>query len=161
MTAESTRSAPSDVDLDGPDRALVNLLQGGFPLSERPFAEVGWEVGLGEDEVIARLARLLDAGVLSRFGPMYNAEKLGGGLTLAAMRVPADDFERVARQVNAFPEVAHNYARDDDFNMWFVLATEEPGRVARAIAEIEEATGIEVFDMPKIEEFFVGLRFEA
>ena len=161
MTAQRTRPPPSDVVLDGPDRAIVNLLQGGFPLSERPFAEVGRELGLGEDEVIARVAQLLDAGVLSRFGPMYHAEKLGGGLTLAAMRVPEEDFERVSGQINAFPEVAHNYARDDDFNMWFVLATETPGRIAEAITEIEEATGIEVFDMPKIEEFFVGLRLEA
>lgn len=161
MTAQRTRPPPSDVVLDGPDRAIVNLLQGGFPLSERPFAEVGRELGLGEDEVIARVARLLDAGVLSRFGPMYHAEKLGGGLTLAAMRVPEEDFERVSGQINAFPEVAHNYARDDDFNMWFVLATETPGRIAEAITEIEEATGIAVFDMPKIEEFFVGLRLEA
>ena len=147
--------------LEAADKAIINCLQGGFPICEAPFAEVAERLGLAEDEVIERLGSLLEGDVLSRFGPMYHAEKLGGGLTLAAMRVPADDFERVARQVNAFPEVAHNYARDDDFNMWFVLATEEPGRVARAIAEIEEATGIEVFDMPKIEEFFVGLRFEA
>jgi DNA-binding Lrp family transcriptional regulator len=92
---------------------------------------------------------------------MYHAERLGGGLTLAAMKVPPADFERVAEAVNAFPEVAHNYARDHVFNMWFVLATETPGRIKEVVAEIERATGLEVFDMPKEHEFYVGLRLRA
>jgi DNA-binding Lrp family transcriptional regulator len=108
-----------------------------------------------------RLAALLDSGTLSRFGPMYHAERLGGGLTLAAMQVPPEDFERVAEIVNAFPEVAHNYAREHALNMWFVLATETPERIGQVIAAIERDTGYKVHNMPKQEEFFVGLRFEA
>jgi DNA-binding Lrp family transcriptional regulator len=92
---------------------------------------------------------------------MYHAERLGGALTLCAMPVPPADFERVAAQVNAFPEVAHNYAREHALNMWFVLATETPQRIAQVIAEIERLTDLPVYDMPKIEEFFVGLRLEA
>jgi siroheme decarboxylase len=149
------------VTLDATDKALINGLQGDFPLSERPFAEIAARMDLGEDDVIDRLRRLLDGGVLSRFGPMYHAEKLGGGLTLAALQVPEDDFDRIAGIVNGFPEVAHNYARDDAFNMWFVLATETPEAIAETIAGIEAATGLAVHDMPKSEEFFVGLRFEA
>jgi DNA-binding Lrp family transcriptional regulator len=147
--------------LDAADRALVNDLQGGFPLVERPFAEVAERLGMKEDEVTRRLGGLLARGVLTRFGPMYHTERLGGGLTLAAMKVPDDDFERVAELVNARPEVAHNYARDDAFNMWFVIATETPGRIAGMIAEIEAATGLKVYDMPKRREFFVGLRLDA
>jgi DNA-binding Lrp family transcriptional regulator len=92
---------------------------------------------------------------------MYHAEQLGGGLTLAALRVPPADFERVAAQVNAFPEVAHNYARDHELNMWFVLATETPQAIAETIRAIEQATGYPVYNMPKREEFFVGLKFEV
>jgi hypothetical protein len=90
---------------------------------------------------------------------MYHAERMGGALTLAAMQVPAADFERVAALVNAHPEVAHNYAREHAFNMWFVLATETPARVDAVIADIERETGHRVYNMPKLEEFFVGLRF--
>ena len=147
--------------LDATDRAIVNALQGGLPVCERPYAAAARTLGLEENELIARLRRLLDDGVLSRFGPMYHAERMGGALTLAAMAVPDERFEAVAEAVNAHPEVAHNYARDHDLNMWFVLATERPGRVAEVIAEIEAETGLAVYDMPKQEEFFVGLRFEA
>lgn len=149
------------VALDALDRRIVNRLQEGFPISERPYAEVAAELDTDEATLMARIDALLERGALSRFGPMYHAERLGGGLTLAAMRIPAEDFPRVTEQVNAFPEVAHNYARDHDLNMWFVLATETPQRIAEVIREIERITGYPVYDMPKKEEFFVGLRFEV
>lgn len=147
--------------MDAIDRLIINGLQGGFPICERPYRAAAERLGLGEDELIARLSRLAGEGIISRFGPLWHAEKMGGGLTLSAMKVPAERFDAVAAIVNAFPEIAHNYAREHAFNMWFVVATERPERIAQVIAEIEAATGLPVHDMPKIEEFFVGLRFEA
>ncbi len=147
--------------MDAVDRAIVNQLQGGFPVCERPYAEAATKLGLTEDELMQRLDALLEKGTLTRFGPMYHAERLGGALTLAAMKIPAADFERVVEIVNRFPEVAHNYAREHAFNMWFVLATEVPERIEAVIGEIEQAAGYRVYNMPKLEEFYVGLRFEA
>jgi len=147
--------------MDATDRTIVNALQGGFPVCERPYAEVADRLGLDEAQLIERLGRLLDEGTLSRFGPMYDAQRLGGGLTLAAMAVPEERFDAVVETVNAFPEVAHNYAREHALNMWFVLATERPERIGEVIAEIEAATGLAVHDMPKIDEYFIGLRLEA
>lgn len=147
--------------MDRLDRAIVNGLQGGFPLSERPFADAAARIGIDEDVLISRLRRLLDDGVLTRFGPLYDSEAMGGGLTLAAMAVPESRFDEVADIVNGFPEVAHNYARDHALNMWFVVATEWPGRVGEVLAEIERLTGLKVVDLPKIEEYFLNLRLEA
>ena len=147
--------------MDKIDRAIVNRLQGGFPIAERPFAEAAAPLNLTEAALIDRMSKLLDQGALSRFGPMYDAEKMGGGLTLAAMTVPKARFDEVAETVNAFPEVAHNYERSHDLNMWFVVATEDPDRVAAVLVEIERATGLRVLNLPKIEEFFLELRLEA
>ena len=147
--------------LDALDRAIINELQGGFPICDTPYAVVAEQLGTNEGELIARLQRLLDEKILSRFGPMYHAERLGGGLTLAAMAIPDGQFDSVAEQVNAFPEVAHNYAREHQLNMWFVLATETPQRIGEGIGEIETNTGFKVINMPKEQEFFIGLRFEA
>ncbi|RTR04483.1 Lrp/AsnC family transcriptional regulator [Halomonas nitroreducens] len=147
----------SPAELDAPDRRLINRLQEGLPLTARPYAVVAAQLGISEGELLYRLERLREAGVLSRFGPMYHAERLGGGLTLAALAVPEPDFERVAEAVNAFPEVAHNYRREHALNMWFVLATEAPERIAEVIEAIEAATGLPVFNMPKEEEFHVRL----
>src|SRR3970040_1410648 len=123
--------------MDAIDRHIVNDLQGGFPICERPYAEISARLGLSEADLIRRLDALLDRGTLTRFGPMYHAERLGGALTLAAMKIPAGDFERVAEIVNGFPEVAHNYAREHGFNMWFVLAPETPARIDEVIGEIQ------------------------
>lgn len=146
--------------MDELDCAIINDLQGGFPVTDRPYAEAARNLGITEHQLIQRLEDMLAQGLLTRFGPMYHAERLGGGLTLAAMRIPEEDFDRVAEQVNAFPEVAHNYARDHDFNMWFVLATETPERIDEVLAEITRRTGYPVYNMPKLEEFYIGLRFE-
>jgi len=143
------------------ERTVVNTLQDGFPITERPYAEAAEAMGLSEDVLIDCLKALLDEKVLTRFGPVYHAERMGGGLMLAAMRVPAADFDRVAEQVNAFDEVAHNYEREHTFNMWFVLATESAEHLENVMAAIEKETGYRVYAMPKVEEFYVGLRFEV
>ncbi|MEZ0236721.1 MAG: Lrp/AsnC family transcriptional regulator [Methylophilaceae bacterium] len=147
--------------MDATDRAIINSLQGGFPICERPYQAAAEQLGIGEDELLARLKHLLDDKILTRFGPMYQIERMGGAFSLAAMRVPEADFERVAAIVNAMPEVAHNYQRQHSLNMWFVLATETPDGIASAIAKIEAATGNRVINVPKEREYFVGARFVA
>jgi DNA-binding Lrp family transcriptional regulator len=147
--------------MDELDRAIINTLQDGLPVCEHPYAGAAEGLGVSEDDLIERLKRLLADGVLSRFGPMYDAERMGGAFSLCAMRVDAADFDRVSGMVNAFPEVAHNYERDHAFNMWFVLATESPQRVDEVIEEIRSRTGYAVFNMPKLDEYYVGLRLSA
>lgn len=152
---------PDPVPLDDTDRRIINALQGGFPLSDEPYREVAAGVGLTEDELLDRLDRLLKARVLTRFGPMFQIERLGGAFVLAAMKVPEADFERVAEQVNSLPEVAHNYRREHAFNMWFVLATEKPGGIDAAVARIEALTGLPVFPFQKEREYFVEMKLHA
>lgn len=147
--------------MDELDRRIVNALQGGFPVCERPFAAAAEGLGMEETTLIARIAALRAEGVLSRFGPLYKAEGLGGAVTLAAMAVPEERFEEVVALVNAHPEVAHNYARDHRLNMWFVLATEDEARIADTIRAIEAETGLAVLNMPRLAEYHVGLRLEA
>jgi DNA-binding Lrp family transcriptional regulator len=147
--------------MDDLDRRIINTLQGGFPVSERPFLDAAQTLGIGEQDLISRIEDMLETGVMSRFGPMYHAERLGGGLTLAALAVPPERFDEVTGLVNAYAEVAHNYERDHELNMWFVLATERPDDIDRVLAEISSETGLVVHDMRKLEEFFVSLRFEA
>ncbi|HXZ93941.1 MAG TPA: AsnC family transcriptional regulator [Burkholderiales bacterium] len=147
--------------MDELDRAIVNGLQGGFPLCERPYAEAAARLGTDEATLIARLRALLADGTLTRFGPLFDAVALGGAFTLCALAAPPDDFERITAIVNAFPEVAHNYERAHRLNMWFVLATEKPEGIADAIRRIEAATGLAVLEFPKLDEYFVELRLTA
>ena len=147
--------------IDPTGRAIINGLQGGFPLTQQPFRDAGATLGLSEGELIDGVGDLIEAGQLSRFGPLWNAELLGGGVCLAAMAVPSQRFDEVAGMVNAHPEVAHNYERGHALNMWFVVSAENAERIDEVIASIERETGLAVHAMPKTREFFVGFRAEV
>jgi len=147
--------------IDEIDRKILNTLQDGFPLSLRPFEQAARALGLSEGDLIARIKRLRESGIITRFGPFYDAEAMGGAFCLCAMAVPEAEFDRVLTQVNAHPEVAHNYERDHRLNMWFVLATDSRERIAEVADQIEALTGLKVLRFPKEREFFIGFRVAA
>lgn len=145
--------------MDKLDRAIVNRLQDGVPVTEKPFADTAAAFGITEEELLARIEHMLEEKILSRFGPMYNAEEMGGKLVLCAMAVPRARFDDVAGIINSFPEVAHNYERTHRLNMWFVLATETTAQLRNTVDTIARETGLDVYEMPKLDEFYVGLKF--
>lgn len=147
--------------MDDLDRKIINLLQEGFPLTAEPYVDVAKQLGVDESDLLARLKSLLDEKTLSRFGPMYDAAKLGGDFSLVAIKVPEDRFDEVNEIVNGYEEVAHNYHRDHEFNMWYVLATESPEKIHEVNTDIEKRTGLKVFNMPKLDEYYIGLKLTA
>lgn len=149
------------------DLRLIDRLHGGFPISDRPFAEVAATLGCGEDMLIERLQRLLAQGDLTRFGPLFQIERAGGRFVLAAMAVPEARFDTVAAQLGAMAEIAHNYRRESahpdqpgatPLNMWFVIAVERADQVGHVTEQIGAMTGLPVYAFPKEREFFVELR---
>ncbi len=172
--------------LSADDVSLVAALHGGFPLSDRPYADAAARLGCSEDTLIERLQRLLSRGDLTRFGPLFQIERAGGRFELAAMAVPEPRFDAVAQLLREMPEVAHNYRRESAFsthgahgadntntstdrshntdntsmplNMWFVIAVGSPAEVPQVVARIEQASGLSVLRLPKEKEYFVELR---
>ncbi len=141
------------------DQAIIDRLQGDFPLCAYPYDEAAAPLGIDADTLMARLDTLLARRVLTRFGPMFQVERMGGAFVLAALATPEARFAEVAEQVNALPEVAHNYRREHTLNMWFVLATAHPDGIDAARQRIEAATGLTVRLFPKLREYYVGMRF--
>lgn len=147
--------------MDEIDKQIINALQNGFPICDSPYQQIAKQLGLTEQDLLTRLRTLLDNGTLTRFGPLYNAEQMGGALTLAAVKAPTERFDEITETINSFPEVAHNYARNHELNMWFVIATETPEQIQKTIDAIEKLTGLTVYNMPKNKEYFVNLKLEA
>jgi DNA-binding Lrp family transcriptional regulator len=138
-------------------RQFINRWQGNFPLAEQPFAIVGADLGMDSKDLIAMVRELLEQGILTRFGPLYDASSMGGGLTLAALSAPMENYESIAKMVNALPEVAHNYQREHRLNMWFVIATETPDLLQVTIDRIEQEVNLPVYNFPKLQTFYLGL----
>ncbi|WP_020408333.1 Lrp/AsnC family transcriptional regulator [Hahella ganghwensis] len=147
--------------LDELDRQIINHLQKGLPVCDTPYAKAAEALNITETTLLERLNTLINTGYLTRFGPMYHAERLGGALTLAAMKVPPSAVATVADIINSHPEVAHNYERDHEFNLWFVIATEHPHQIEEVTTAIATESGYPVFNLPKQREFYVGLYFHA
>ncbi|HRL22576.1 MAG TPA: Lrp/AsnC family transcriptional regulator [Alcaligenes sp.] len=160
MTNPTTPFSTHIAPLDEADRRIINTLQRGFPVCPHPFALIAPDLGLNETELIHRIALLRTKGVLSRFGPLFNAEALGGAYCLAAMAVPDLRWDSVLAAVNRHIEVAHNYRRDHDLNMWFVLAAPSANAVHDCIAAIEHETALAVLAFPKEREYYVNMYLE-
>jgi len=152
------RREPRGCALTPLQRGFINRFQGGFPLTRSPFARAASVLGSDEAHLISAVADLLADRRLTRFGPLFDLERLGGRFTLAAMAVPDGDFERVAAAVNALPEVAHNYRRDHALNMWFVLAAPDEAALSAVIRRIQSITALPVWDFPKEREFHLGFQ---
>ncbi len=156
-----TRMPQNQARLDDLDRAIINRLQDGFPLVPNPFDVVADELGCSAPALINRLQRLIATGAATRFGPFFDAEAMGGAFCLCAMSVPPERFDAVAALVNARPEVAHNYEREHDLNMWFVLAAEQADEIDRIANLIEQETELTVLRFPKLEEYYIGFKVTA
>ena len=162
-----------DAALSTRDRAIVNAYQGGFPVVADPFEaaaaalrERGREQGIDAivdvtaDELLERIDALDEDGTLSRFGPLVNADEIGGTATLVAIHAPEDRYDEVVEAINAKEEVAHNYAREHPhLNVWFVVSVADADRVEEVLAEIEAETGQPTYNLPKLQEFRVSAHF--
>lgn len=138
---------------------LLNDWQRAFPLVERPYAELARALGMSEAEVCARLADLQARGYISRIGAVFRPHVLGWS-TLAALAVPAERLEAVARLISEFPEVNHNYEREHNYNLWFVVTAPCRERVAAVLAEIHRRTGLKPMDLPMLEDYHIDLGFD-
>lgn len=141
------------------DQHLLNDFQRDFPLEPRPFAALAEQLGESEDAVIASLKRLSADGTVSRIGAVFRPGAVGAS-TLAAMAVPPERLESVAALVSGFAEVNHNYEREHRLNLWFVITAQTTSDVDGVIVAIEQATSIEVLNLPMVEDYHLDLGFD-
>ena len=144
--------------VDDVDAALIDGYQSGFPVAERPFEPVGADIGVPAADALRRVERLSEEGIFRRFGPVLNPPVIGSS-TLAAVSAPEDRFEEVADVINGYRQVNHNYARDHEWNMWFVVTAASKERRDAIIDEVASRTGLEVLVLPMLTDFYIDLEF--
>ena len=156
-TEPTETTIPADA-LDTVDRRLLDDFQRDFPLHPRPFAALANRLGVTEGEVLERLRRLQEQGAISRIGAVLAPHRAGWS-TLAAMMVPVEQLEEVAELVSSYPEVNHNYEREHELNLWFVVTAPSRERVELILQEIEVRTECPVLDLPLLEAYRLDLGF--
>lgn len=160
LPADGAHTDPTpDMSLDAVDKRILSMIQSGFPLESRPYAVIGAEVGVGEDEAFARVRALKQSGMIRRIGANFQSKKLGFHSTLCAAKVPEECLDAFIREVNARPGVTHNYLRDHAFNVWFTCIGPSRDAVADEIADISEKTGIAVLNLPAMKLYKIRVDF--
>lgn len=143
------------------DLKVLRVAQRHMGFSTRPYLEIAVKTGLQENEVIDILKTLKNEGFVTRIGPFFNLDRSSGHVSLVAMIVPENRFGEVTEVVNSYQEVAHNYKRDHEFNMWFVLAVNSKSEADRVLFEIEAKTELKTYDLPKLKEYNLDLYLEV
>ena len=146
--------------IDETDRALLNEVQSDFPVQSHPYRALGARIGISEEEALARIAKLREAGIIRRIGASINSRKLGFVSTLVTARVPVEQLDNFVAVVNSFPGVTHNYLRKHDFNVWFTLIAQSEEEKLRIINEMSEKTGIELSEFPAKRIFKIRVDFK-
>lgn len=139
-------------------RRLLDEFQREFPLVPRPYASVAAWLGITEEEVLAALDTLQQAGIVARVGAVLEPNRAGVS-TLAAMAVPPPRLVQVAALVSAYAEVNHNYEREHAINLWFVVTAPTRARIEQVLGEIEHASGCAVLDLPLVQPYKLDLGF--
>jgi len=147
--------------IDEIDRALLNRIQSDFPITRRPFLSIADDLNLSEENVINRLKRLKQKGVIRRIGGNFAPEKLGFVSTLCAAKVPEDKIETFAKTVNRYPGVTHNYRRNNRFNIWFTFIARSMTEITGNLEDISRETGVcEIINLPAEKMYKIKAQFD-
>lgn len=149
-----------DEGLDAHDRRILGIIQSGFPLEPRPYAVIGREVGLPEEEVFARVRDLKTRKIIRRLGANFQSAKLGFRSTLCAAKVPEDAFEAFVAEVNRHAGVTHNYLRDHEYNVWFTCIGPSWKAVCELLDGISRRTGIPILNLPAKRMYKIKVDFQ-
>ena len=148
-------------ELDTIDRAILNRIQSDFPMTSRPYMSVADEVGISEDDVLNRLVRLKEKGIIRRIGGNFVPNKLGFVSTLCAAKVPEDMIESFAKVVNRYPGVTHNYLRDNKYNIWFTFIAPSMEMIEANLKNISKETKIsDIINLPATKVFKIKAHFD-
>ncbi len=148
--------------IDDIDRAILNRIQSDFPVASRPYRVIAEKLGLAEGEVIRRVLRLKEEGIIRRIGGNFTPDKLGFVSTLCAASVPEDKISRFAEVVNRYPGVTHNYRRDNTFNIWFTFIAPTMDEINANLKQIAEETGVtEILNLPATKVFKIRAEFKV
>ena len=148
--------------MDGIDRAIINEIQSDFPVTRRPFKDLGKRLNLTESDILQRVKKLKSEGIIRRIGGNFDSKRLEFTSTLCAARVPADKLDQFVQEVNRYPGVTHNYLREHEYNVWFTFIAPSMTQIEESLRDIGEATGVnDILNLPAINMFKIKVDFEV
>jgi len=149
-------------NIDEKDKLILNEIQSNFPITSYPFKELGKRLGMDQEEVLNRVIKLKEKGIIRRIGASFSSKKLLFHSTLCAAKVPEDKLDEFVETVNSYPGVTHNYEREHEYNIWFTFIAKDANTIDSAIEEIKAKTGIhDIINLPSLKTFKIKVDFDV
>jgi DNA-binding Lrp family transcriptional regulator len=145
--------------MDEIDKKILNIIQEEFPLTDRPFDDIGEQVGISGKEALQRVRRLKEGGIIRRLGPILERKKLGYVSALCGVHVDDDKIEEVAFTINGQSGVTHNYEREGELNLWFTITKKTINEIYRALSDLEKTYGLTIYRFPEKRMFKIKTYF--
>ena len=159
-TAHAATPATTETLMDSVDRQLLDIIQTGFPLTPRPYADLGQMLGIGEEEALERVRGLKARKIIRRLGANFQSAKLGFRSTLCAAKVPEETLENFVAEVNRHTGVTHNYLRDHEYNVWFTCIGPSWEAVCELLDGVTRKTGIPILNLPAKRMYKIKVDFQ-
>jgi radical SAM protein with 4Fe4S-binding SPASM domain len=154
---------PCSGSVDPADRALLDVLQDDIPLVSRPWTAIASRLGTGEAEVLDRMKRLEEAGIIRGISPVLESGRLGlHAATLVALHVPEERVDEVAAVISGYREVSHNFRRDHYYSLWFTIAARDRAGILRVLDDILQRTRVpasDTLELPTVKKIKIDVRF--
>lgn len=148
--------------MDDADKNILREIQSDFPITSRPYHELGKRVNLSEAEVISRVKALKEEGIIRRIGGNFPSSRLNFTSTLCAAKVSAEKLEHFVEVVNRYPGVTHNYLRKNTYNIWFTFIAQDMASIDNALREISDQTGVTgILNLPAVNTFKIRVDFKV
>jgi len=149
--------------MDNIDKELLNILQTSFPVCVKPFAKMGEDLNISEQEVMERITKLKEDKIIRQISAIFDTKSLGYESSLVAAKVAVDNLDHAVEVINAHPGVSHNYLRNHDFNVWFTMAVPPNSRLGliKTIELLgEEAGVVSIRPLQTLKLFKIGVKFD-
>jgi siroheme decarboxylase len=148
-------------ELDNIDKQILNDIQWTFPLVDRPFLELVKKYHITEDEIIHRIKKLKETGIIRQISAIFDTRKLGYKSALVAFAVDKNKIDEVANEINKHPGVSHNYERNHEYNVWFTLAVPPDGDMKADLDKMASLDGVLKYRvLPTLKMFKIGVKLD-
>jgi len=147
-------------DLTPVETEVLRAVQNDFPVSKTPYKDIGDKLGLSDEQVMTHIRNLTNRGIIRKLGAVIAPSKLGYVSCLLAMEVPEEEVEHVAKIINSYPGVTHNYVREGRPNIWFTLIEPDDVTLENRIKEIGAKTKKALIRLPIEKRYKIGVNFD-
>lgn len=133
--------------LDKIDKLIIEVIQSDIPLTSNPFQELAQKINVSEDEIVNRIKKMQEVGIIRRFGAVLRHQKAGYNTNaMVAWLVDEKDADRIGELMAEHPRISHCYLREVPeqfgYNLFTMIHAKSVDQLEETVEYISNLVGI-------------------